>query len=98
MTGLTLIVDDATSGKHDTSYASIGGDTTTPCECSRNTTFPSKSLGERSDQCHDTLSAARRHFAKYEQRQLQEMNDEIELGWDCGIWCVYPPSPSSKVN
>jgi hypothetical protein len=29
-------------------------------------------------------NAIRRHFAQYERQD--EMNDEIELGWDCGIW------------
>lgn len=45
-----------------------------------------ESLGEKSIQITNKSSAARRHFAKYEPQQLQQMNDEIELGWDCGIW------------
>ncbi|KAF8494766.1 hypothetical protein JB92DRAFT_3126769 [Gautieria morchelliformis] len=30
-------------------------------------------------------SAVRRHFAQFERHQLDEVNDEIELGWNCGI-------------
>ena len=29
-------------------------------------------------------SAVRRHFAQYARQD--EMSDELELDWDCGIW------------
>ena len=78
--------DDIDAAAHSRESASA----TTPCECSRIAQHHLQSLDERCDR-HPlgNSSAARRHFAKYDPRQLQEMSDEIELGWDCGIWCVY---------
>ena len=46
--------------------------------------------------------ALRRHFTQmYDPRQLQEVNDELEMSWNCSIWYVnsnlYSPNRSWSV-
>ena len=94
---LTLFINDGADEPTDTAAGAhvcdhIGGDTAVPCGCNQSDhNSMSLSFGPTCDpHLPPKSSAARRHFAKYEPQQLQEMSDEIELGWDCGIWCVYP--------
>jgi hypothetical protein len=44
------------------------------------------SMSGRMDTVTGKSSAVQRHFAQFERHQLDQVNDEIELGWNCGIW------------
>ncbi|KAF8587070.1 hypothetical protein K439DRAFT_1659296 [Ramaria rubella] len=84
MTGLTLIIGDdaakANAAVSSHAITNINTTSATTCDCCK---IVESKHTHREERC--TQSATRRHFANYEPRLLQEVNDEIELGWDCGI-------------
>ncbi|KAF8522586.1 hypothetical protein BU17DRAFT_86852 [Hysterangium stoloniferum] len=49
----------------------------------------------RSNRSHSDSNAVRRHFfARFEKKQLDEVNDDIEAGWKCGVCGSAQPPPA----
>ncbi|KAF8528745.1 hypothetical protein JB92DRAFT_2862902 [Gautieria morchelliformis] len=86
MTGLTALIDDATNVQAEEAediarcHSGMSVSVATPYEWT-----PGAQSHLNPQERTGKSSAAARHFAKYEPRQLEQISHEIELGWDCGI-------------